>query len=70
MDAQADLSLRWAHSHFVGFVMLQLIYGLTFWSGLLEWGEEGKHITHGMEFQNRMFAGSDRQEIYSEISNF
>ena len=24
-DAQADLSLRWAHSHFVGFVMLQLI---------------------------------------------
>ena len=24
-DAQADLSLRWAHSHFVGFVMSQLI---------------------------------------------
>ena len=24
-DAQADLSLRWAHSHFVGFVMRQLI---------------------------------------------
>ena len=24
-DAQADLSLRWAHSHFVGFVMLRLI---------------------------------------------
>ena len=24
-DAHADLSLRWAHSHFVGFVMLQLI---------------------------------------------
>ena len=24
-DAQADLSLRWAHTHFVGFVMLQLI---------------------------------------------
>ena len=23
-DAQADLSLRWAHTHFVGFVMLQL----------------------------------------------
>ena len=23
-DAQADLSLRWAHSHFVGFVMSQL----------------------------------------------
>ena len=24
-DAQADLSLRWAHTHFVGFVMRQLI---------------------------------------------
>ena len=25
-DAQADLSLRWAHSHFVGFVMRWLMY--------------------------------------------
>ena len=25
-DAQADLSLRWAHTHFVGFVMSRLIY--------------------------------------------
>ena len=25
-DTQADLSLRWAHSHFVGFVMSRLIY--------------------------------------------
>ena len=25
MDAQADLSLRWAHTHFVGFVMRWLI---------------------------------------------
>ena len=24
-DAQTDLSLRWAHSHFVGFVMRRLI---------------------------------------------
>ena len=24
-DAQADLSLRWAHSHFVGFVMSRLV---------------------------------------------
>ena len=23
-DAQADLSLRWAHTHFVGFVMSRL----------------------------------------------
>ena len=28
-DAQADLSLRWAHSHFVGFVMSRLIYTRT-----------------------------------------
>ena len=28
-DAQADLSLRWAHSHFVGFVMLRLIYTIA-----------------------------------------
>ena len=28
-DAQADLSLRWAHSHFIGFVMSQLIYHLS-----------------------------------------
>ena len=26
VDAQADLSLRWAHSHFVGFVMSPLKY--------------------------------------------
>ena len=25
-DAQADLSFRWAHNHFVGFVMSRLIY--------------------------------------------
>ena len=25
-DAQADLSLRWAHSHFVGFVTRRLNY--------------------------------------------
>ena len=25
-DAQADLSLRWVHSHFVGFVMLRLMW--------------------------------------------
>ena len=30
-DAQADLSLRWAHSHFVGFVMMRLKYS---WQGV------------------------------------
>ena len=28
-DAQADLSLRWEHSHFVGFVMWRLKYVIT-----------------------------------------
>ena len=28
-DAQADLSLHWVHTHFVGFVMLGLKYFLT-----------------------------------------
>ena len=28
-DAEADLSLRWAHSHFVGFVMSRLNYTLN-----------------------------------------
>ena len=29
VDAQADLSLHWAHSHFVGFVMSWLIFTCT-----------------------------------------
>ena len=29
LDAQADLSLRWAHSHFVGFVMSQLNFPIA-----------------------------------------
>ena len=28
VDAQADLSLRWAHTHFVGFVMSWLTWAL------------------------------------------
>ena len=28
-DAQADLSLRWAHTHFVGFIISWLIYFLS-----------------------------------------
>ena len=30
VDAQADLNLHWAHSHFVGFVMLRLICRSSF----------------------------------------
>ena len=29
-DAKADLSLCWAHTHFVGFVMSQLILDMTY----------------------------------------
>ena len=35
VDAQADLSLRWAHSHFVGFVMMRLISTSSNLSNLL-----------------------------------
>ena len=35
-DAQADLSLRWVHSHFVGFVMLRLIWTIGFSKYLLD----------------------------------
>ena len=31
-DAQADLSLRWVHTHFVGFVMSWLIYTVNLYS--------------------------------------
>ena len=31
-DAQADLSLRWAHSHFVGFVVRRLICYIVDWA--------------------------------------
>ena len=34
-DAQADLSLRWAHSHFVGFIMRRLICVMIFMFYLL-----------------------------------
>ena len=34
-DAQADLSLRWAHNHFVGFVMSWLTYVVYTW--LVRW---------------------------------
>ena len=37
-DAQADLSLRWAHSHFVGFVMRRLKCRLCYVRGpIIEW---------------------------------
>ena len=34
-EAQADLSLRWAHSHFVGFVMSWLNYFQIVWPWLM-----------------------------------
>ena len=33
VDAQADLSLRWAHTHFVGFVTRRLIFSYLFSGG-------------------------------------
>ena len=48
VDAQADPSLRWAHTHFVGFVMLWLIYTLGIYSLLrtLKWENVGNFTLH------------------------
>ena len=50
-DAQADLSLRWAHNHFVGFHMSWLIYtcGLTATQGTFRLWFLFKGIVGGME---------------------
>ena len=40
-DAQADLSLSWTHSHFVGFVTRRLIF---FWGSCLQ--QKGAHYGH------------------------
>ena len=42
-NAQADLSLRWAHSHFVGFVMRRLKYIMTLSNGSLLNSSEPRH---------------------------
>ena len=42
-DAKADLSLRWAHSHFVGFFMSRLMYTLQWWSGHKH--KKNSHVT-------------------------
>ena len=39
-DAKADLSLRWAHSHFVGFVMSRLNYSVKLYVDGIQ------HIAH------------------------
>ena len=45
-DAQADLSLRWAQSHFVGFVMSRLILCWSyFWISIWSTGCPKKHVT-------------------------
>ena len=43
-DGQADLSLRWAHSHIVGVVMRRLKYSLL----LLWWRSLNRHFSHDM----------------------
>ena len=40
-DAQADLSFRWAHTHFVGFVMSRLIWNCEM---ILKFEQKGSTI--------------------------
>ena len=42
VDSQADLSLRWVHTHFVGFVMSRLIFGIIENDALIPKGQK-KH---------------------------
>ena len=53
-DAQADLSLRWAHTHIVGFVMSRLILLFT---GYMYW------------FVTGMKPGLEKSEFYSLVGN-
>ena len=49
-DAQADLSLRWAHTHFVGFVMSWLRYPLHAYSAVCM-----VRFSHKAKFPRAMF---------------
>ena len=60
-DSQADLSLRWVHSHFVGFVMSRFIYcsismsrsGLDFIMNLTNLATSGENVSSGIFDQVR-----------------
>ena len=55
-DAQADLSLCWAHSHFVGFVMRRLIW---------TWGESNDVYMNLMKFKNALKIHCSVTSLYS-----
>ena len=46
-DAQADLSLRWTHTHFVGFVMRWLLF-IIFWNNWFAYTTVHVHNRMGM----------------------
>ena len=46
-NAQADLSFRLAHTHFVGFVMSRLIYGLSMTGSFINHGPRAKNYLEG-----------------------
>ena len=48
MDAQADLSLRWAHGHFVGFVMRRLKYQPNLFINIIDRTESATQQQTGM----------------------
>ena len=50
VDVQADLSLRWAHSHFVGFVMRRLI---SFQYGLEMFNTHSDFLEHRTKFGDK-----------------
>ena len=53
-DAQADLSLCWAHTHFVGFVMSWLIFGQCLSGTAVLWAASWQNQQNGMRTQRRL----------------
>ena len=64
-DAQADLSLRWAHSHFVSFVMSWLIY--TIYTVLVTSGLTHFRIREPI-FKQRNDSGQVEKETFGMVS--
>ena len=60
MDAQADLSLRWVHTHFVGFVMSRLNFCLDLKSVFRMNKEHFKLKYKSLIFWMCVFCGGER----------
>ena len=69
-DAHADLSLRWAHTHFVGFVMSWLNYVITLlvWK-TKKWASSRENLSSGLR-PGKTQTGMRNHRGYVEAWNF